>query len=598
MITPFSKEWSRTDRCGELTSEKVGEEVILLGWVNRRRDLGALIFVELRDRTGIVQVVCDPQRNQEAANVAKELRTEYVIGVKGHVIERTEENVNPEMETGEIEVLATEIALFNTSETTPFEIRDTTNASEELRLEYRYLDLRRPRLQRGIIMRHAAALAIRNFLSQEKFIEVETPILTRSTPEGARDFLVPSRISKGKFYALPQSPQLFKQLLMVSGFDRYFQIARCFRDEDFRADRQPEFSQIDIEMSFIEQEDIFDLIERMLSGLFQISGHNVSTPFPVLTYEQAMNRFGSDKPDLRFGLEIIDVSDIVAESDFRVFSQTVADGGVVKAVSVADGAGFSRRQIEELEDVAKTYGAKGLAWIKWTDEGFKGPVAKFLGEGLCESLFEHAKCTTGSILFLVADKWKTACTALGSLRLSIGKTLDLIPADVLKFLWVTDYPLFEEDDQGNPASMHHPFTSPHPDDIDRLEDDPFAIRSRAYDVVLNGTELGGGSIRIHDQSIQQRVFRLLGIDPEEAGEKFGFLLDALSYGSPPHGGIALGFDRLVMLMSGDEAIRDVMAFPKTTAGQCLMTNAPASVDHRQLQELGISLLSKEKPEKN
>lgn len=589
MPEQYSREWSRTHRCGELREEHVGEEVVLNGWVNRRRDLGGLIFIELRDRAGIIQVVCDPQRNPEAAAAAKDLRSEYVIGVRGVVIARGQENINPEMHTGAIEVAAVAIALFNDARTPPFEIRDDTNASEDLRLEYRFLDLRRPTMQANLILRHVAALAVRNFLNQEGFVEVETPILTRSTPEGARDFLVPSRISRGSFYALPQSPQLFKQLLMVAGYDRYFQIARCFRDEDFRADRQPEFTQIDMELSFVEPDDIYDLVERMLAGLFKIIGRDVLIPFPVLSYQQAMDRYGSDKPDLRFGMEFHDLSEKVRDCGFKVFADTVAAGGVVKGLIVEGGANLSRKQIEECEAVVKTYGAKGLAWAKWGEEGFSGPAAKYLGDSLCETLFREGGCAPGSALLMVADRWKTACTALGALRLHLGRMMKLIDPEALKFLWVVDFPLFEEDEAGTPTPMHHAFTSPHPEDYDLLENDPLAVRSRAYDCVLNGSEIGGGSIRIHDSAIQKRVFKAMGIEEEEAKERFGFLLEALSYGSPPHGGLAFGLDRLVAIMAGEEAIRSVIAFPKTTSGLCLMTKAPAAVDERQLTDLGISI---------
>ena len=588
MLSSYSREWSRTHKCGVLRGENADEKVVLNGWVNRRRDLGNLIFIELRDRTGIVQVVCDPARNADVVEKAKSLRSEFVVGVKGTVISRTD-NINKDLPTGEIEIAADEIAIFNKAETTPFEIKDDTSANEDLRLEYRYLDLRRPVLQKNLILRHKAGLAMRNFLSEEGFLEVETPVLTRSTPEGARDFLVPSRHNKGNFYALPQSPQLFKQLLMVAGYDRYFQIARCFRDEDFRADRQPEFTQIDMELSYIEPEDIYDLIERMMVDLFKVIDRDVERPFPVLSFHEAMNRFGSDKPDMRFQLEMNDFSEAVKDCEFKVFSGTVQSGGCVKGICVPGGTKLSRKQIDESEKVVKTYGAKGLAWVKWNPDGFSGPAFKFLGEELVKTLFQQAGGAEGDLMLLVADKWRIACNSLGALRLHLGKLLELVNEDELKFLWVVDYPLFEEDDQGNPTPMHHPFTAPHPDDLDKLLSDPLNVRSRAYDVVLNGFEIGGGSIRIHDSEVQKRVFEALGIEAEEANEKFGFLLNALQYGSPPHGGLAFGFDRLVMLMAGEEAIRDVIAFPKTTSGSCMMTKAPSVVDDGQLADLNIKL---------
>jgi aspartyl-tRNA synthetase len=592
----YNESWKRSHEPGLLGDENIGEAVILNGWVKRRRDLGGLIFLEIRNRTGFVQVVCDPAHSQAAAEKAHSVRTEYVVGVRGKVVARTGENINQDIATGTIEVIADELAVFNKAETTPFEIKDDTNASEDLRLKYRYLDLRRPRLQENMIMRHAAALAIRNFLSEEGFLEIETPILTRSTPEGARDFLVPSRNHSGSFYALPQSPQLFKQLLMISGYDRYFQIARCFRDEDFRADRQPEFTQVDMELSFVEPDDIYDIIERMLASLFQLIGHEITLPFPIMDYASAMNTYGSDRPDLRFDLHLYDFNELVADSDFKVFSGTVTSGGAVKGICLPDGAALSRKQIDGAEAVAKTYGAKGLAWVKYGEEGFAGPIVKFLGESLCQKLFEQAGGEKGSVLFFVADKWRTACEALGAVRLHLGKTQELIDQSAWKFLWVVDFPLFEEDDQGNTTPMHHPFTAPFPEDLHKLETDPLNVRSRAYDVILNGYEIGGGSIRIHDEDTQKRAFKAIGISKEEAESRFGFLLEALQFGAPPLGGIALGFDRLVMLMTGEEAIRNVIAFPKTTSALCQLTEAPAGVDDQQLKELGLQILIKAEPE--
>ena len=596
MKEAYSRDWVRTHGNGELRAEHAGEEVVLTGWVDRRRDLGGLIFLQLRDRSGIVQVVCDPARAEQAAAAAKQLRHEFVIGVKGKVELRSEENRNPEMPTGDVDVVTGEIVIFNDSETPPFEPRLDTSAGEELRLEYRFLDLRRPNLQANLILRHVATLAARNFFSEEGFVEIETPILTRSTPEGARDFLVPSRVNRGKFYALPQSPQLFKQLLMVSGFDRYVQIARCFRDEDLRANRQLEFTQIDVEMAFVEPDDIFEVIERLMVGLFKIIGRDALQPFPVISYQEAMDRFGSDKPDLRFGLELIDLSDLVKESSFRIFADTVKNGGFVKGIPVPGGANLSRKQLDQAEQLVKKHGAKGLVWAKWSEEGFSGPGAKFLGDGLCEALFRSGECDPGAALLMVADSRRTTCTALGELRLHLGRDMGVINEELLKFVWLVDFPLFEPDENGRPASVHHPFTAPHPEDLDLLESEPLKVRSRAYDIVLNGEEIGGGSIRIHDQEIQRRVFNALGIGEEEAKEKFGFLLEALSYGAPPHGGIALGWDRIVAMLAGEQAIRSVIAFPKTTSGVCLMTKAPAAVDAEQLKELGMETISSEKDE--
>jgi aspartyl-tRNA synthetase len=596
MRIPYNKDWARTHRCGELRAEHAGEEVVVNGWVHRRRDLGGLIFIDLRDRAGIVQVKCDPQAFSEVAAVAKDLRGEFVIGVRGNVVLRGEGNRNAEMATGDVEIEAGAIALFNESATPPFEPKEETSAGEELRLEYRFLDLRRPGLQANLILRHVATLAARNFFSEEGFIEIETPILTRSTPEGARDFLVPSRVNKGRFYALPQSPQLFKQLLMISGMDRYVQVARCFRDEDLRANRQLEFTQIDVEMAFVEPDDIFDVVERLMVGLYGIIGREAMAPFPVMDYDEAMNRFGSDKPDLRFGMELVDLSEKAAGISFRIFSETVKAGGVVKGLPVPGGANLSRKQLDEAEELVKAFGAKGLAWVKWGAEGFSGPAAKFLGDELCEDLFAHGGCEPGAALLMVADRRRTACTALGALRLQLARVMEIVDESLLKFLWVVDFPLFEEDENGKPTPVHHPFTAPHPDDVDLLESEPLKVRSRAYDLVLNGEEIGGGSIRIHDRDVQQRVFNALGIGEQEAKAKFGFLLDALTYGAPPHGGIALGWDRITAMLAGEEAIRSVIAFPKTTSGLCLMTKAPAEVDPGQLAELGIKL-SRPKPDK-
>lgn len=583
----------RTHYCGHLTEEVIGQTVTLQGWVQKRRDLGGLIFIDLRDREGIVQVVFNPDFSKEALEIAETVRNEYVLEVTGRVVEREEKQKNPKVKTGSIEVHVEKVSIINEAKTPPFMLEDETDVNDELRLKYRYLDLRRPALARVFKMRSDITKTVRNFLDGEGFLEVETPILTKSTPEGARDYLVPSRVHPGEFYALPQSPQLFKQMLMVSGFDRYYQIARCFRDEDLRADRQPEFTQIDMEMSFMSIEDIMELNERLMKKVMKdVKGINIEIPFKRMPYDEAMGRFGSDKPDTRFGMELQDVSEIVKDSSFKVFAGAVESGGQVKAINVKGASdNYSRKDIDALGEFASRYGAKGLAWLKVDAEGLKGPIAKFFegeaGEVLAKSLGAEA----GDLLLFVADKKSVVADALGALRLKLGKELDLIDETKFNFLWVTEWPLFEYDEElGRYFAAHHPFTMPA--DVDGLEANPNDVKAQAYDLVLNGYELGGGSLRIYQRDVQEKMFKALGFSGEEAREQFGFLLDAFDYGTPPHGGIAFGLDRIVMLLSGSTNLRDTIAFPKTASASDLLTEAPSSVDSAQLSELGISIQSK------
>ncbi|BCV21905.1 aspartate--tRNA ligase [Moorella sp. Hama-1] len=578
----------RSHGCGELTAADAGREVTLMGWVHRRRDHGGLIFIDLRDRSGLVQVVCDPEAGP-AFQKAEEARNEYVIAVQGRVRLRPEGTANPKLPTGEIEVLARKLRLLNRAKTPPFYIEDNIDVDETLRLRYRYLDLRRPEMQRIMHLRYRTTRAIRDFLDAHGFWEIETPMLTRSTPEGARDFLVPSRLRPGEFFALPQSPQLFKQILMVAGMERYFQIVRCFRDEDLRADRQPEFTQLDMEMSFIQREDILQLVEELMAYVFQETlGVKLDLPLPQLTYREAMARYGSDKPDIRFGMEIVDVSDLVAGCGFKVFAGAVAGGGVVRGIRVPGCAGYSRRELDELTGQAAVFGAKGLAWMALTAEGVRSPIAKFLTAAELESLVARLGGKTGDLLLFVADTEMTAATALGALRLELGRRLHLYDPEQLAFTWVTEFPLLEySPEEKRYVAVHHPFTMPVEEDWPLLESDPLRVRALAYDLVLNGVELGGGSIRIHRRDIQEKMFNLLGFTPEAARDKFGFLLDAFEYGTPPHGGIAFGLDRMLMLMSRRETIRDCIAFPKTQSGTCLMTAAPSRVAPEQLQELHL-----------
>lgn len=591
-MSRFLNDWQRTHNCGALRRSDAGSTVVLMGWVQNYRDHGGCIFVDLRDRFGITQVKFDPAVSPDVHAVADRLRSEWVIAVRGTVADRGT-NENKKMATGAVEIEVTELEVFNSAKTPPFQISDRSESNENLRLKYRYLDLRRPGLQSNLILRHRVNQLTRNYLSDNGFLELETPILAKSTPEGARDYLVPSRVHPGKFYALPQSPQTFKQIFMIAGMDRYFQICRCFRDEDLRADRQPEFTQIDIEMSFVSPEQVYAAVSGLVRLLWkEIHDIDIAEPIPRMTYEESMRRFGIDRPDLRFGLELVDVSEIVASSDFKVFSKVVAGGGLVKAVNGKGAATLSRADLDKLTNVCTRYGAKGMAWIKVQEDRWQGPIAKFLSEDTIAALTESLDAEVGDLLCFVADDFTTCNDALAHLRLALGDKLGLIDADQLEFVWVTDFPLFEEKtEDGRYFSKHHPFTSPHPDDLDALRDDPTKVRSVAYDLVLNGTELGGGSIRIHDQAIQARIFELLGMSKEESEAKFGFLLEALGYGTPPHGGLALGMDRLVMSLAKTDAIRDVIAFPKTQKASDLMTNAPNVVDGAQLDELFIRTIA-------
>ncbi|MFD1927333.1 aspartate--tRNA ligase [Sporosarcina siberiensis] len=584
----------RTHYCGEISETQVGSTVTIKGWVQIRRDLGGLIFIDLRDRSGVVQTIFSPDYSKEALEIAEGVRSEYVLSITGKVIERQESQKNPNIETGSIEVQVEEITIINKAKTPPFIIEDETDANEEIRLKYRYLDLRRPRLAKIFKMRSDITRTVRNFLDDEGFLEVETPILTKSTPEGARDYLVPSRVHDGEFYALPQSPQLFKQMLMVSGFDKYYQIARCFRDEDLRADRQPEFTQIDMEMSFMSKEAIMELNERLMQKVMKnVKGIDIQIPFKRIPYDEAMMRFGSDKPDTRFGMELIDVSDVVKEAPFKVFSGAVEAGGQVKLINVKNAAkDFTRKDIDEvLGQYVSVYGAKGLAWLKVTEEGLTGPIARFFEGQLAEALQSAADAEVGDLLLFVADKKNVVADSLGALRIKLGKDQGLIDESKFNFLWVTEWPLFEFDpSEGRYTAAHHPFTMP--TDVEELVTSPETVKAEAYDLVLNGFELGGGSLRIYERDVQESMFKALGFSAEQAQEQFGFLLDAFDYGTPPHGGIAFGLDRIVMLLSGSTNLRDTIAFPKTSSASCLLTSAPDSVDAGQLAELGISVLNK------
>ena len=582
----------RSHSCGALRLKDAGAEVVLMGWVQRRRDHGGLIFVDLRDRDGLTQVVFNPEVNPEVHNKAGVLRDEYVIVIRGLVNPRPPEMINPNMDTGEIEVMVEELRLLNAAKTPPFELEDyKVDVSEALRLKYRYLDLRRPSVMKNILFRHRAAQVTRQFLNGQGFIEVETPILTKSTPEGARDYLVPSRVTPGQFFALPQSPQLFKQLLMMAGLDRYYQLCRCFRDEDLRADRQPEFTQIDLEMAFITEEDVMRVVEGLMAALFkELLEVEVALPFPRLTYQECLDRFWLDRPDLRFGLELQDLTDLIKDTEFRQFREVVDQGGVVKALNGPGLAKMTRKELDELIDLAGVYGARGLAWVKVQKDGWQSPLAKYFPDPVKAAINQRLRAQEGDLILFVVDTPLVACTALGQVRLHLGQKEGLIPEDAYSLVWVTDFPLMEYDnDEGRWTSMHHPFTAPKEEDIPWLGTDPGKVRARAYDLVLNGTEIGGGSIRINRRDVQQQIFEALNIRPDEAEEKFGFLLEALEYGAPPHGGVAFGFDRLVAIFCGAKSIREVIAFPKTQKASCLVTKAPSPVDLEQLLELGLRL---------
>ena len=584
--------WKRTCYCTELSKEDVGREVTLMGWCNVRRDLGALIFVQLRDRSGLMQVVFDSSTlSAEDYDRASTIRSEYVLAIRGTLEARTGNMVNPKMKTGEVEVKVREFKILSVSETPPFEVSDDTNAGELLRLKYRYLDLRRPIMQKNLMMRHKIAHITREYFAENGFVEIETPVLTGSTPEGARDYLVPSRVHPGSFYALPQSPQLFKQMLMVSGFDRYMQIARCFRDEDLRADRQPDFTQIDLEMSFVEEDDVMAMNEGFLRRVFkECLDVDIPNPLPRIKWIDAMNRYGSDKPDVRFGMELVDLTDIVKDSGFSVFANAVKNGGSVRCINVKGGSHhYSRKEIDAEGEFVKTYKAKGLAWMNYKDEGIQSPILKFLSVEEVAAIEEKADFEKGDLLFIVADQNSVVWASLGALRLKVANKLHLIPENTYALLWVVEFPQFEwSEEEGRFMAMHHPFTSPMDEDLDLIETDPGAVRAKAYDIVLNGNEIGGGSIRIHSAELQKRMFKALGFTEEAAQQRFGFLLNAFKYGTPPHGGLAYGLDRLAMLICGAGSIRDVIAFPKVQNASDPLTGAPYPVEQKQLDELHIS----------
>lgn len=587
----------RSHHCGVLGKDMAGQHVILCGWVSKRRDHGGLIFIDLRDRSGIVQIVVDPDTAGSSFKTAEDIRNEYVIKVSGTVRMRDEATVNANIATGMIEVMAEEIEVLNSAKTPPFYIQDNIDTDENLRLKYRYLDLRRPEMQRNLILRHKVTKLMRDYLDSRDFLEIETPMLTKSTPEGARDYLVPSRVNPGKFYALPQSPQIFKQLLMVAGMERYFQIARCFRDEDLRADRQPEFTQLDMEMSFMEVDEILELMEGLIAYIFEGAlGKKIQVPFQRLTWDEAMDRYGSDKPDLRFGMELINMVEAVKDSDFKVFNTIIENGGIVKAINVKGYAAIPRRELDGLVDFVGIYGAKGLAWMQIQEDGsVKSPIAKFFSEAHLANILKTAAAEPGDLLLFVADKPAVVAQALGALRIEMAKRRNLIDHDALAFTWVVDFPMFEYDEEEKRyVAMHHPFTAPRDEDLPLLQTDPGKVYAKAYDMVLNGTEIGGGSIRIHRRDVQKQVFSAIGLTDEQAAEKFGFMMNAFEYGAPPHGGLAFGLDRLIMIMAQRDSIRDVIAFPKTQSAACLMTQAPNDVDDKQLRELHIrtSLLNK------
>jgi len=582
----------KTHWCGKLSEKDINTRVNLAGWVSNVRDLGGIIFVELRDRSGIIQIVADPIKNTDIHKIFQQLKSEYVINISGILSQRPADTFNPNLTTGAIEIYPDKTVILSESETPPFIIEDDQEVNEDLRLKYRYLDLRRPKVLNNLLLRHKITTNIRNYMNTNEFIEVETPILIKTTPEGARDYLVPSRVQPNKFYALPQSPQIFKQLLMVGGIERYYQIAKCFRDEDLRADRQPEFTQVDIEMSFVDQEDIISVTEGLVVESFKAAGIEVQAPFTRLTHKEAMENYGSDKPDTRFDLKLFDLSDIMGKSSFEAFADQVKQGGAVRAICVQGIAGYSRKDMDDIRNLAVSFGAKGLAWITYGLDGtIKSPILKFINDEESAAIQKRANANPGDVVFLVADRNKIVFDVLGRLRLHFGEKLSLIDESKHNLLWVMDFPMFEKDEQANRfVAVHHPFTSPNPEDIDSLESDPGNCRALAYDIIYNGTELGGGSIRIHNSELQKKVFGLMGMSDEETQEKFGFMINSFKYGTPPHGGIALGLDRLVAMLAKSSSIREVIAFPKNSQAKCLMTEAPANASEEQLRELYLKMV--------